>query len=102
MFWFLSVKFQNAKVQIVQMYDLLHVRLKFAAFLYMKCKLANIIIPPDMKSIEYNNALDYVRKYIYKKKFDVRWSDDEVHLYQNDTYLNNFINNVILFHISEK
>lgn len=87
------------KVKITHVYDLLYVRLRFSAFKYIKCKLANICIPSNIDRNNYDNAVEHIRNYVSKKLFDVKKSDNEVHLYYNDAYLNNFINNVILFHL---
>ena len=52
-----------------------------------------------MNDISYNNALVDVKHYMYGKVFKIYINrNNHVRLYHDSLYVNNYINNLILFH----
>lgn len=104
MCWYLSLILHKLhgklKGRVVEMYDIMNIKLRLSSYCYIQCKLANIIIPPFMDIISYKKAFQKVKRYIAKKCFDVRFSKENlVNLYYEDTYVNNVINNILIHHL---
>jgi len=106
MCWFFSYMFPRLCVsgvntdlfyaKVVHVYDIYHIKLKLSYCIYMDCQLANICVPINLNNIYLND----VKEYLCNKTFQVKLlQDNKVHLYENGMYVNNFINNLLLYHL---
>jgi hypothetical protein len=82
---------------IDKVYNLTDIRIRRNFFTFKRIKLSDIVIPGKMNKLAYKFTLDDINKYIQGKTFIVKQDTGYVHLYYDNYYVNNCINNIILF-----
>jgi hypothetical protein len=82
---------------IDKVYNLTDIRIRCRFFYFKRMKLLDIVIPHNMNNLAYKFALNDIKKYIQYKTCVVKENKGYVNLYHDNYYVNNCINNIILF-----
>lgn len=86
-------------VRIMYIHDHQNVTLWSYFFFYKTYKLANIYLPKNINRISYNKAIKEIQYYVNGKKFKVMFTkENHVDLFYKNMYVNNHINNILLYH----
>lgn len=87
-------------VQIAKIYDMNSCEIRYNLLSYKRERIKEIIIPPYIKKNTLKKILYDINEIIKNKSFKIKRlkKGGSIYLYEDDSILNNEINNIITYH----